>query len=295
MKIDYEKIDHCILCESLNCTVFDTNLYLYRCDNCGHIFDNPRPTLGSISQYYSEKGKYEPWIDHHEGLQKQWLGLLQRILRFKQSGNLLDVGAGIGQFLHVAQSSFAVSGTEISSEGVSIAKERFGITLEQGEIESIDFAGKQFDVIVMHQVLEHVPFPGKTIDYCKSLLKPGGVFYISVPNEAPYSLRMLLPGLLSVTGKKKYRSFSLNGHRKIDYTAMEEIHLSHFSEPVLRNILKSKGFNIIESNIDFIDPLMFSKGSVQCMRHAIYYGTKIINALFKINMYNCFWITARKQ
>lgn len=296
MTIEYEKLDQCILCHSAHIIKnYNTPLYLSKCTDCGLIFDNPRPTLSAISDYYSAKGRYEPWLRNEEGLNRQWKNLLKRIRTFKVSGDLLDIGAGIGQFLFFARKFFSVFGTEISSEGITLAKEKFNIILSQGEIEQVDFGDRKFDIIVMHQVLEHLQHPGRTIDYIRSILKPDGVFYISVPNEALYSLRMITPAILSLIGRKKYKQFSLMGFRKIDFNTMEEIHLSHFSEPVLKRALHKKGFEIVANNIDFIDPLIYGKWPIQIIRHAIFAIAIMVRFVLKINIYNCLWIAAKKK
>jgi SAM-dependent methyltransferase len=295
MTIEYEKLKQCILCSSTQIINFDSRSFLSKCSACGLVYDNPRPTLSAISRYYSEKGRYEPWLQNEEGLNKQWKNLLKRIMQFKASGDLLDIGAGIGQFLFFAKKYFNVFGTEISTEAIAIAKEKFDVNLSQGEIEQVDFGDRQFDILVMHQVLEHLQNPGGTIDHCRSLLKPGGIFYVSVPNEAPYSLRMIAPAILSLLGRKKYKAFSLKGFRKIDFDSMEEIHLSHFSESTLKNAIKQKGFEIVSSNIDFIDPLIYSKWPVQIIRHVVFSIAYLIRLVLKINIYNCLWIAAKKK
>jgi len=227
-------------------------------------------------------------------LSQQWINLVKRIRRFRKQGDLLDVGAGIGFFLSFAKRYFSVAGTEISAEGVQIAREKYGIDVARGEIENIDFNGRKFDIITMHQVLEHVQNPHKTIDTCKSLLKDNGLLYISVPNEAWYSLRMLFPAILKLLGRAKYACFSYSGFRKICFETMEEIHLSHFNEPTLRKQLKKQGFKILESNIDFIDPLMHSSTPVQAVRYGVFFCATVLRLIFRINTYNCFWIMAKK-
>jgi 2-polyprenyl-3-methyl-5-hydroxy-6-metoxy-1,4-benzoquinol methylase len=286
-------VECCILCGNKGIVPFDVRALLWRCPQCSLIFDNPRPTLRAITGYYSQKGKYGPWLEVEANLDVLRRKLLQRILGFKGSGDLLEIGAGIGHFISLARRHFSCTGTEISSEAVEIAKSRFGVDLLQGEAESLDFGGKEFDVVVLFHVLEHLPYPGRTLCHCKNLLKPDGILYIAVPNEALYSLRVLLPALLSLIGIKKYRSFSHKGFRRIGM-GLEEIHLSHFSEPALRRFLKSEGFSMAGSGMDFIDPFTHRKGAIQIPRHALYYASRAIYALTGINTYNSLWIAAKK-
>jgi SAM-dependent methyltransferase len=293
MEIHYETLLKCILCSGDAIDDFDRRLNLARCRSCGLIFDNPRPSQECISRYYSEHGKYDAWLDRKDRLALQWRQALARIQRFKASGDLLDVGAGIGHFISFARSHFNCTGTEISSEGVRLAREMFGVDLLPGSLESIDMRGRIFDLIVMFHVLEHLPSPGETIRFCRSLLKPGGILYLALPNEGRFSLRLLLPAVMGKLGLKKYRPFRYGGFRKISMD-MEEIHLSHFSEPGLRNYMRSAGFDIAGSGIDFIDPFMFRKGPVQVLRYLLYAKAVVIRAISGINIYSCFWIAARK-
>jgi 2-polyprenyl-3-methyl-5-hydroxy-6-metoxy-1,4-benzoquinol methylase len=293
MEIEYETLHTCIFCDSSDIMEFDAKNLLFICPRCGIIFDNPRPTQSSIEAYYSEKGKYDPWLERGKGMDEQWIRVLKRIRQFKPSGDLLDVGAGIGQFISYARDHFSCEGTEISAEGIELAKKKFNVALRHGELETIDFGTRKFDVICLFHVLEHLPYPGKSLRHCASLLNPDGILYISLPNEGALSLRRLLPGLLSMLGSRKFKGFSTNGFRKIAMD-LEEIHLSHFSEPVLKDHLARNSFSIAGCGIDFIDPFMFKKGPVQIIRHLLFAGATVLRAITGINMYNCFWCVAKK-
>ena len=219
---------------------------------------------------------------------------LESVLKFKRSGELLDIGAGFGRFLHFAEEYFNIMGTEISSEGVKLAKKRYGIDIIHKDVRKIKFK-KKFDVITLVHVLEHVPYPGTLLKYTKGLLKPSGLLYIAVPNDARYSLRIVLPGLLSWLGFKKFKEFSYNGFRKLDLEIMKELHVSHFSERILKKYLKSIGFNILGSKIDFKDHFMFRKGLMRVIRYLIYFKAYIFRAVFRVNIYGAFWIMAEKN
>ncbi len=294
MKIDYESLDQCILCSSKNIRLYRSEINLSVCNDCGLIFDNPRPTLASIQHYYSQRGKYDTWLEREPVLMRQWDMMLTRILRWIQSGRLLDVGAGIGFFLSLARQHFEVEGTELSSEAVRLALEKFDLSLINSELEKIKF-DQPFDIITMFHVLEHLPYPNKTIEYCRTLLKSGGLLYIAVPNEPFYSLRRLLPALFSALGFNKFRSFHRCGFRKIDFSELDELHLSHFSEPILKNYLKNNGFTIIDSNMDPIDAFMFRRGLLQYLRWFIYALSYGFRFLTRLNTYNSLWVVAKRD
>ncbi len=289
----YESVNNCILCESSDIIDFDNRTLMCRCKDCGLVFDNPRPTQKLIWQHYSQKGKYDHWIDSDKAFQKYWNSYLKKLLKYAQKGELLDIGAGIGMFLSKAQDYFNVTGTEVSDEGISVAKERYGLEFIKGELESLDFGEKKFDIITMSQILEHVPYPGKTLDHLKSILKPGGILFISVPNESPVSFRLLLAGLFSLIGLKRFNDFTLKGFRKLEIGVLDEIHLSHFSEKNLTKVLKNKNFEILETTIEFHDTFMRNPGPIQIIRHIMLIASVLIKTLFRINTYNSFGVIAR--
>jgi SAM-dependent methyltransferase len=294
MNTTHETLTQCILCKSPDIKEYDAQAQIWKCESCKLLFDNPRPVLAVIADYYSAKGKFNPWFERETPLIKYRYDLLNRLLSLRPSGNLLEIGAGTGHFLSYARKHYAYTGTEISHEGIAVAKERYNVDILHGEVESINFGDKKFDLIVMFHVLEHLPWPGRTLEFCKTLLKDDGLLYIAVPNEAPYSLRVLLPGLLSRLGIQKFKKFSYRGFRRIDMD-LEEIHLSHFSEKTLRRFFVSAGYSIAKSGIDFIDPYCFSKGLIQIPRHLLYFASRLLYAVTGINTYNSLWIVAKKN
>lgn len=289
----YEFIEKCILCENDEIIEFNRKTLMYKCPKCGLIFDNPRPTQKLIWEHYSQQGKYDHWIDSDKAFQKYWDSYLKKLLKYSKNGELLDIGAGIGMFLSKAKDHFNVTGTEVSDEGIAVAKERYGLDFVKGELESLDFDSKKFDVITMSQILEHVPYPGKTLDFLKSILKPGGVIYISVPNESAFSFRMILAGVFSMIGLKRFKDFTAGGFRKLEIGVLDEIHLSHFSEKNLKTVLKDKGFEILETTIEFHDTFMRNPGPIQIIRHLMLATSVILKTFLRINTYNSFGIIAK--
>ncbi len=277
-----EVVEECILCDSSNIVSFDKSVLMYTCNDCGLIFDNPRPTQEAIWDHYSQQGKYDHWIESDKNFQLYWRAFLKQLLVFKQGGNLLDVGAGIGMFLSRAKNHFDVTGTEVSSEAIQVAKERYGLDFFKGELEGIDFQNKKFDVITMCQILEHFPYPGKTLDYIKTLLNPEGLIYIVVPNEAQFSFRMILAGLFSRLGLQRFKDFTSQGYRKLEIDVLDEIHLSHFSDKSVCKVLESKGFEILKTTIEFHDPYMQKGGAVQIVRHGVRLFSQIVKSIYNL-------------
>jgi len=289
-----EHLEYCILCGSNKIRELDKAALLSRCEDCGLVFDNPRPTFQAIREYYSRKGTYDRKIGAQTAHERLSRTQVRQVRKFLKHGEILDVGAGFGQFLAHARKFFTISGTEVSSEGVELAGQMYGIELLKGEVEQVDPGARRFDGITLFQVVEHFSFPGRTLTHCVRLLKPDGLLYIAAPNEAGYSLRVVLPRLLSLLGIAKFKAFGKKGLRRIDLESMNEIHLSHFSEPVLKRYLRGLGMRIVGSGVDFLDPYTFSPGVIQIPRHVLYIAALAVRALLRVNIYNGMWIAARK-
>jgi len=185
------------------------------------LLTNPKPSTENLSKYY-ESEDYISHTDNKKGIvsflyQTIKKSALQNKVKLITSlnngtGNVLDIGAGTGDFLKEAkQANWQVSGVE-PNKGATILAQEKGISLQ----ESLDnFNGKTFDVITMWHVLEHVPNLEETISTIEKLLKPGGSLIIAVPN---------------------YRSFDANYYK--EYWAAYDVprHLWHFSQRSMKNI-----------------------------------------------------------
>lgn len=104
---------------------------------------------------------------------------------------VLDVGCACGDFgaFLKRHKNCTVHGVEYDALSLKIAETSGAYaSLTQHDLESVshfgaDFAD-QFDFVVILDVLEHLTQPLKVLNNLKRLLKPRGVFIISLPNVA---------------------------------------------------------------------------------------------------------------
>ena len=146
------------------------------------------PVPKNLASYY----KSENYISHTDS-KKSLLDKVYQIVKnttlkrklklidsFKTSSkNILDVGAGTGDFLKVCKnSSWTVFGVEPNLDARNIAAKK-GITLQENlsELKNI-----QFDVITLWHVLEHVEDLSAYISILNKLLCKDGKLLIAVPN-----------------------------------------------------------------------------------------------------------------
>jgi 2-polyprenyl-3-methyl-5-hydroxy-6-metoxy-1,4-benzoquinol methylase len=156
------------------------------------LVTHPQPGENNLAAYYES----DDYISHTDGKRslfekayhlvknialKNKLNLINSLQLHK--GNLLDIGAGTGDFLNVANANgWKTVGIEPSEKAKSIAIKKgvsFADNLEQLENHS-------FDVITMWHVLEHVPNLEQQISELKRLLRPTGTILIAVPNFHSY-------------------------------------------------------------------------------------------------------------
>lgn len=290
--MELEHLSKCALCDSEDFSVIDNEHNICECGACGYVFDNPRPRAAEIAGYYSRSDKYAVWLSHEKGRDLLWKRRLGIIRRYKKSGSLLDIGAGIGQFLNYAKKSFTVYGTEVSQSAISIAREKYGIEVKMGEIEQAGFEDTQFDIITLFHVLEHVPYPQSTLAKVKSLLKKDGMVVIAVPNDL-FSIRTFIIKLMRLLKRGKFKYFGKLGIRKLSLDgALPEIHLSHFRPGVLKTFLERNGFEIKSQRID---PYYSATGSAKIIHFAIYFLCWIMYRLLGMNIYPTQMVVARKK
>jgi len=155
----------------------------------------PKPTETELPSYYES----EDYISHTDGKRTLFEKVYQYIkdiaLKNKldlinglqpDKGNLLDIGAGTGDFLAVAkQNGWKITGIEPNEKAKNIAINK-GISF----VENSELLEKEsFDTITMWHVLEHVPDLELQIKELKRLLKPNGTILIAVPNFNSYDAK----------------------------------------------------------------------------------------------------------
>jgi len=288
-----EAIDICNVCHSKDVTVLDGASNICRCAECGFVFDNPRPSPEDLVGFYSRPSKYDSWLADAEARDRLWKDRVSRLLRTRKPGSLLDIGAGIGQFLvHARPHYTTVYGSEISNTAIEIAFQKYGLSLYRGTIETIDFAGRVFDNLTLFHVLEHVTDPTALLRRCYSLLIAGGVLVIAVPNDLN-SLRARIKRILCRLGlKQSQHGGSLGLPRLTLDGSLDEIHLSHFTPGVLKRLLRECGFTTIDVGLD---RYYVTIGKARITQDIYYALCSLVHSLFRVNLYDTILVIAHKQ
>jgi 2-polyprenyl-3-methyl-5-hydroxy-6-metoxy-1,4-benzoquinol methylase len=168
---------------------------LYHDEKLDLLITFPKPTETELPSYYDS----EDYISHTDGKRTLFEKVYQYIkniaLKNKldlvnglqpEKGNLLDIGAGTGDFLAVAkQNGWKITGIEPNKKAKSIAVHKGISFVENSKL----LPTESFDTITMWHVLEHVPDLDFQIKELKRLLKPTGTILIAVPNFNSYDAK----------------------------------------------------------------------------------------------------------
>ncbi|MCS6862473.1 MAG: methyltransferase domain-containing protein [Abditibacteriales bacterium] len=218
--------------------------HVVRCGMCGLIYFNPQPTPEALREFYSSESPedYTPRLREWQGelsaqkAQKltEELNFLEQWLRrddarphnANQRVRFLEVGCAFGHQLFCAQQKgWEVVGVELSAPAANWVRQELGLEVHNGTIESAArvLPPESFDIVLMSHVLEHVLHPTAVLQAAASLIKPGGVIAIYVPNGDSFPAR--------------------HDFDHWEWTSFPE-HLYYFSPSTLARLLTKCGFEV---------------------------------------------------
>ena len=193
---------------------------LYRCQECGVVFENPLPTEETLLQAYTDM--QDPSYLEERGRIKasdRVLCLLEALSGGK--GRLLDVGCFYGVLLTDARKrGWEVEGVEPSRWARQKAQEEFGLSVMHASLKEAAFPDGSFDVVTAIDVLEHFLHPKEELGEMARILKRGGFLYLSTPDVESLTARLL---------RRRWWGYRPE-------------HLFYFSRRSLRSFLASFGF-----------------------------------------------------
>jgi len=153
------------------------------------------PVPPDLGRYYQS----EDYISHTDGrrslferayqlVKRHTISRKEKLIRgcLKRPGNLLDIGAGTGDFLAYAeQKGWTATGMEPNPKARERARNKGVLLL--GDTASLPDAS--FDVVTLWHVLEHVADLGGQLSELKRICRPNGWIVVAVPNYRSYDAR----------------------------------------------------------------------------------------------------------
>jgi 2-polyprenyl-3-methyl-5-hydroxy-6-metoxy-1,4-benzoquinol methylase len=160
------------------------------CADCGFGWQHPLPNSEEIRDYYDVCPTYNiHGVDEKEASAIKRIRRIDRLMTYR--GRLLDIGSGLGYFLKIAQDDgWSVTGLEPQKSAALFCQNNLGINVIMGGIHNHKFDRESFDVVTLWDVWEHVHDPLQFFDQCISLLAPGGLLVLAVPNASGLPARI---------------------------------------------------------------------------------------------------------
>lgn len=213
----------CIICDSDKLTPLlgYEKAHLCQCDSCHLVFSRKTPTDEELTNFYKNYGTN----NYLSPLTiKRYNELLDLFEPFKKTNKILDVGCGIGYFLVEAKKrGWEVYGTELSIESANICLQK-EINIEKGTLNAGNYEPAMFDIITSFEVIEHINSPRLELKYFNTILRKGGLVYVTTPNfnsmlryrlKAAYNIITYPEHLTYYTPKTLQIIFELSGFKKL--------------------------------------------------------------------------------
>jgi Methyltransferase domain len=229
----------CDLCGSDEPRIVKTEngLAICKCAACGLHYVNPRPRRGKDedAHWFTDHEQSSPIKEAYEEVY-HW-GLDWLASSCPSGGRLLDVGCGWGFFVEMAaERGWDAHGLDVSPLTTTFAREKLGLTrIRTEELRHGLYPENSFHAATLWNLLEHLTHPAEYLRIVRSLLRPGGVIAVRVPNMDFYDVVCRLAPL-----------FSVLGHHDVPYLAAPPPgHLYGFNQRTLRQILSRTGYEVL--------------------------------------------------
>lgn len=188
---------NCPVCGELNTKPFlqKGELRLVRCTGCSMIYANPVPVEMASGTFYDRAGNEYLSAEKLEGDYSDVR--FERELRLFRTlcprGSVLDVGCSSGAFLYQLKKrypgNYQIYGTDVSGPPLDYAA-KMGIPVIKGNFLEHTFE-QSFDTVTFWAVMEHLFEPQLFLKKAASILKPGGLCFILVPNMRSLAVRLI--------------------------------------------------------------------------------------------------------
>jgi SAM-dependent methyltransferase len=200
------------------------------CLACGTGFADEALAQSDFDRHYAESAKYgDDGATNSDGPDTPWNIARQEITAERLCGlvpadaSLLDIGCATGSLLVAlaARGMTAAVGLDPSPRSAEVAAAR-GVTVFTGTFAELPPGLGEYDAITMNGVLEHLWDVDAALATVRSLLRPGGLIYVEVPDASRYCDPYVAP----------FQDFNTE-------------HVNHFSPVTLDRLLRRSGFTRI--------------------------------------------------
>lgn len=216
------------------------------CRACGFAFASDIPGQSALDQFYQGAGhhlhaKLPPGLKR---IHADFFQFVHQYAQLKSQTPVLDIGSGMGHFLHHFQNAGfqRLVGIEPSTEAAKLAHKAYGLEVSTATIDTFA-ASERFGLVSLCGVLEHIADLRASMARVVALLQDGGYLFIAVPDAASFG--NALPA-------EPFLEFALE-------------HINFFSTASLDNLLTTSGFEKVAA----------------LSQHNDFYGNRYLLALYR--------------
>ena len=235
--------------------------YQLRPNSDGYLSIHPAPTANDLGKFYSEEYyqslKTVSYQETYDGLELSYKtlkcsALLHAIRQAEVSGgDFLDIGAGEGFLMNEATKfGYRATGVDFTSFAIDRFFPHLTRQLITGDLYEalgrLRIEGRKYSVCSAINVLEHVIAPELFLSLIRSVLAPGAILAITVPNDF----------------SKVHQLLRSNNMVDREFWVAPPQHLHYFNSENLQTFVSTQGFALVDAYSDFpIDWYLVHPGS----------------------------------
>ena len=204
------------------------------CAACGMVYADTSASQAQYDAYYADLSKYSDAATGTgagaQGWDRQRLADMAQAIAARlrdPAARVVDIGCANGGLLaELAALGYEnLFGVDPSPACVATSASHRGVQAEVGTLFSMPNAALGADCVVLSHVMEHVRDVASALKQLHSVVAPGGLAYVEVPDSTRYVNYLVAP----------FQDFNVE-------------HINHFSPVSLSNALAANGFRV-ESTI----------------------------------------------
>lgn len=164
------------------------------CKACGAGYADGIPDQRAFDRYYRDMSKYE--YHQREGAESEYdqrrLAIIADIIAPhvpRRDARILDIGCATGRLLaNLRERGFPnVTGLDPSPACAAAAKKLYGISVHTQTLAELGAGAERFDVAILVGVLEHLCDLDEAFVHLRTILNPGGLLYVEVPDATAFA------------------------------------------------------------------------------------------------------------
>ncbi len=178
---------------------------LLRCDGCGLLYVNPRPTVEALGAHYPDD--YFGYAIHEKEspLMRSVLGAFARGISLRRldylervtgpvapDASVLDVGCGVNHLLYNLKQARGCEGLglDFKPEIVEHVKRTLAMPILCGTLQTAGLQSGSFDIVFMMEYLEHEPDPMAVLGEARRVTRDGGYLALELPHISGLPARL---------------------------------------------------------------------------------------------------------